>query len=120
MKWFTGVLTLEELHKRYIKLARQYHPDIGGNEEIMKEINAERDELQKSLKVHFKESTTWFSELEDLLRIARIKNYKIGWVAIQALKFARSYEDCLQIAKACHYKEGWAWYKWKEMENKSS
>ena len=52
---------------------------------------------------------------EEFLQIAKKKNYKIGWVAFQSLKYARSYEDCLHIAKVCNYKPGWAKYRWAEI-----
>ena len=52
---------------------------------------------------------------EEFLTIAKEKDYKIGWVAIQSLEHARSYDDCLHIAEVCKYKPGWAWYKWKEI-----
>lgn len=44
-KYFAGVKTVEELRKRYRELLKQHHPDNGGNEEIMKEINTEYDRL---------------------------------------------------------------------------
>ena len=50
MKWFVGVTTLDELKKRYRKLAMQHHPDMGGDLETMKEINNEHDELFELLK----------------------------------------------------------------------
>ena len=119
-KWFTGITTLDELDKMYKKLARRHHPDVGGNEETMKEINVERDELRQVIKNGFPsdETSNQFSDLDELVLIAKIRGYKIGWVAIRALKFARSYEDCLRIARACHYKDGWAWHKWKEMKSR--
>lgn len=49
---------------------------------------------------------------EDFLEIAKRKNYKIGWVAINALNYAQSYEDCLHIAEICGYKRAWANHKW--------
>ena len=57
---------------------------------------------------------------EEFLIIAKEKHYKIGWVAIQALEYAKSYEDCLKIARICKYKEGWAWYKWKEIQERTA
>lgn len=44
-KYFTGIKTVEKLRKKYRELLKQHHPDNGGNEEIMKEINLEYDSL---------------------------------------------------------------------------
>lgn len=44
-KWFRDITTVEELRKRYRELLKQYHPDNGGNEETMKEINTAYDRL---------------------------------------------------------------------------
>ena len=125
MKWFIGISDLKSLRKKYVKLAKENHPDHGGNEENMKEINLEYATLSKLLKsdVHFRETYTFHQENEnqptrpeEFLIIAKKKNYKIGWVAMQSLKYAKSYEDCLRIARVCNYKDGWAWYKWKEIQ----
>ena len=40
--------TLEELDKQYKELAKQHHPDIGGDTKIMQAINAECEELEKN------------------------------------------------------------------------
>ena len=50
MKYFTNITTLDELKKAYRRLAMQYHPDCGGDEETMKAINAEHDALFEQLK----------------------------------------------------------------------
>ena len=42
--------TLEELKAMYRQLAMQHHPDVGGNEEAMKAVNNEYDELFPKLK----------------------------------------------------------------------
>jgi len=41
MKYFNNVKDLTELRKLYYQLALKFHPDRGGNEEIMKLINNE-------------------------------------------------------------------------------
>lgn len=45
MKWFKDVSSIEELRKRYKELLKKHHPDNGGNEETMKEINRQYDTL---------------------------------------------------------------------------
>lgn len=45
MKWFTNVHTVEELRKQYRQLMKKHHPDVGGNTEDAKEINAEYERL---------------------------------------------------------------------------
>lgn len=45
MKWFTNVHTVEELRKQYRQLMKEHHPDVGGNTEDAKQINAEYERL---------------------------------------------------------------------------
>lgn len=40
--YFEGANTLEEIEARYRELARQYHPDVGGDTAVMAEINRQR------------------------------------------------------------------------------
>lgn len=44
-RFFEGVKDVQELRKKYKELLKQYHPDNGGDAEVMKEINAEYDAL---------------------------------------------------------------------------
>lgn len=41
MKWFNDCGSLEEVKATYKKLAKQYHPDLGGDTVTMQEINKE-------------------------------------------------------------------------------
>ena len=50
MKYFKNIKTLEELRREYRRLIKINHPDNGGSEEIMKEINNEYEELFERLK----------------------------------------------------------------------
>lgn len=50
MKFFNECKTAEELKTLYKKLARKNHPDLGGDLETMKKINAEYDEMYERLK----------------------------------------------------------------------
>ena len=49
MKYFSNPTTLEELRTQYKKLAMKYHPDLGGTNEQMQEINAEYEDLLKTV-----------------------------------------------------------------------
>ena len=59
MKWFKDVKSLDELRKLYRKLVIRYHPDNGGSEDIIKEVNAEYDILFKRLKSDFEHKDTY-------------------------------------------------------------
>lgn len=50
MLYFQDVKTLDELKKEYRRLAMLHHPDVGGSEEAMKEVNNEHDYLFELLK----------------------------------------------------------------------
>ncbi len=41
MKWFNACKTLDQVKATYKKLAKQYHPDLGGDTLTMQEINKE-------------------------------------------------------------------------------
>ena len=42
--YFAEIRTVEELRKKYRELLKMYHPDNGGDEETMKEINRQYDD----------------------------------------------------------------------------
>ena len=79
--------TLEELKTMYRKLAMQYHPDRGGNSEIMQIINNEYDELFPKLKsvhktkdgeTYTKENTETADSFKDLIsELMRMDNITI-------------------------------------------
>ena len=50
MKYFTNCTTLDELKKEYRRLVMLHHPDKGGNDDIMKQINNEHDIKFEDLK----------------------------------------------------------------------
>lgn len=44
---FTSNFTKEELKKRYLELSKKYHPDLNGDEEMMKKVNMAYEILKK-------------------------------------------------------------------------
>lgn len=67
MKWFKEVSGLDELRKLYRKLVVKHHPDNGGEEDAIKEINAEYEKRFKELKETF-ESGENFKDASDKQR----------------------------------------------------
>lgn len=56
MKYFTNCKTLNELKAEYRRLVMIHHPDRGGDEEAMKAINNEYDELFPVLKLQYNQT----------------------------------------------------------------
>ena len=52
MRYFENIKTVEELKKLYKKLTVKNHPDNGGCENIMAQINKEYDELLKHFEIY--------------------------------------------------------------------
>lgn len=59
MKWFQEITTLKELRKEYRRLVVKHHPDNGGSEDVIKEINSEYDILFKRMKDDFEHKDTY-------------------------------------------------------------
>ena len=77
MGYFNNIGTLEELKKEYKSLARQHHPDMGGNLEDMQKINAEFDKL---FKIYQSRPTAEKSETEETAESFRSEFYtQNGW-----------------------------------------
>ena len=59
MKWFQNIETLKDLRKEYRRIVVKHHPDNGGSEDTIKEINAEYNTLFKRLKNDFEHKDTY-------------------------------------------------------------
>lgn len=55
--WLVNAKNLDELKAQYYTLARQHHPDVGGDTDIMQQINAEYSLRVKLFKAGFNVST---------------------------------------------------------------
>lgn len=49
-RYFDHLNTLAELHAEYKRLALRYHPDMGGDDKTMAEINGQYDDAVKRIK----------------------------------------------------------------------
>ncbi len=124
MKWFTNPQTLEELKKQYKRLAMKHHPDIGGSDADMKEINAEYDSLFNRLKnVHQTaegktytaktETTETADEFKEIInRIINLKNINIeicgSWIWLTGDTY--QHRTILKELKFRYSKSKSAWY----------
>lgn len=59
MKWFQNIETLKDLRKEYRRFVVKHHPDNGGSEDVIKEINVEYDILFKRLKHDYEHKDTY-------------------------------------------------------------
>ncbi len=98
MKWFEEINNLNELRKQYRKLVVGHHPDNGGSEETIKEINAEYDILFKRLKHDFEHKDTyqnatdkqkqqydWQKDIhirETVMRLSKFKGIKVEVIGV--------------------------------------
>lgn len=91
MKYFESCKSKEDAKKLYKKLAFQYHPDKGGDVEIMKAINNEFDDFMKNFREEKKDSkkeyeftaTTYRNLIEQLIKFDDITIDVVGcfiWV----------------------------------------
>mgnify|MGYP002508308230 CR=1 FL=1 len=123
MKYFTNCKTLEQLKAEYKKLALKNHPDCGGDEQVMKEINKEYDEVFPKLKnIHVnkdgqayeKENTETVDEFKDiitaLMRMELVTAEIIGsfiWVSGNT----KPYKDQLKELGFKWHSKKLCWYK---------
>ena len=73
----------EDIRKQYLKLAKTWHPDCGGNNEAMKQINAEFDFLDNNFSKYINFETD-FKE-KSFINIERFKNALNPIIALQGL-----------------------------------
>ncbi len=73
---FTGDFTEENLRKKYLELSKKYHPDMGGNDELMKKVNTAYDTLKVKTANY---NLPYFNTLkEELQKFVSKKIYEVG------------------------------------------
>jgi len=136
MKYFKDIKTISELKREYYKLAKQYHPDVGGTTEIMQKINGEYDILFVLLKNRInyddydnqtaeeKQNYTYKTEMpsdyQDIIsKIIHFENCELEicgyWIWLSGE--TKSYKDILKSLKFRWSNNKQAWY-WRNNESK--
>lgn len=69
MKFFENIKTIEEIKKIYHSLSLQYHPDNGGDIEIMKTINAEYKEAFTKINASINKNISFDEVPENFINI---------------------------------------------------
>ena len=121
--YFTKIETLEELKKRYKQLALKNHPDVGGDVEIMKKINAEYDKIFSEVKnfcrnkdgeIYNKKTTETEQEFKDIinevLKMNKVIIEIIGtfiWLSGET----KPYKEQIKKLKFKYSANKEAWYK---------
>ena len=133
MKYFKNVRTLEELKKQYKKLAKEFHPDLNGGttNEIMKEINAEYDDLFNKVKnfhvnadgeTYEKETTETSGEFKEIINSIINFNVDIEIIGTWVWCF-NSYEYRVQLKelgfKYAAKRQAWCWHSGEYKPRKS-
>jgi curved DNA-binding protein CbpA len=124
MKFFEGIINLNDLRKEYRRLAFLYHPDKGGDTAIMQVINYQYDRLSKRLingnadfseaRKHYEQAVS--EEIREMIdRIIFLKGVEIevigGWIWITGNTFpVRSMLKGLGFMFS-HAKTAWYWHK---------
>lgn len=125
LKFYANCHTLEELKAEYKRLAKMYHPDCGGSDEIMAQVNAQYDELAKILPKTRADGTTYQPRQEEreapeqfraaVAAVIGLDGLEIelcgAWLWVTGSTFA--HRDALKAAGYRWSKNKQAWY-WHE------
>jgi hypothetical protein len=119
--YFAGLTTPEEIKKAYRDLARQHHPDLGGDLETMKAINAAYHAALsgqngsvndgRTYKYNHKAEQEIMDVIAELLKLPNLEISLIGyWVWVQG--DTKPCKDQLK-ARGCRWHSGRSCWYWK-------
>ncbi|OUB81196.1 hypothetical protein [Bacillus wiedmannii] len=111
MKFFQSVTTLEDLKKEYKKLAKKYHPDLGGKHEDFINLKKEYDELVQKLNGKEEHSKAYQNIIDELIKY-EIEIEIIGtWIWITGNTYTLKSELKELGFKWASKKKAWYWYE---------
>ena len=126
--WFYGCNTEGAIKSRYRDLARQHHPDLGGDTAIMQDINACYEIALKTdyRRQGFDESKiTWRWDLDreilykvvELMKISDTLTVEICGLWVWVSGNTKTYKDALKRA-GCYYAAKKACWYWRRASDK--
>lgn len=100
---FTSNFTKEEIKKRYLELSKKYHPDLNGDEEMMKKINSAYEVL-KSGNSQYKTAKKQDNYDKTLIKYYNILKEKLSVYASKTVylpnmleyKYAKAIEETIE------------------------
>jgi hypothetical protein len=129
MKYFEGLTDEKSIKDRYKELAKKHHPDIGGDAEVMKEVNSQ---YEKVLEGVYQKSGKSITEIEELMKNNLVVrevlnkvialegiNVELCWMWIWITGNTQPIKEILKQAGFFWASQKKAWY-WRPEEAKSS
>ena len=119
MKYFTNCKTAEELKKEYHRLARENHPDLGGDTATMQQINAEFEKAAERIASGYTMDDQNAESAADIAEFASVLNILFGlggieielcgtWLWITGSTYA--HKDAIKAAGCKWSAKKKAWY----------
>ena len=119
MKYFTDCKNAEELKKEYHRLARENHPDLGGDTATMQQINAEFEKAAERIASGYTMDDQNAESAADIAEFASVLNILFGlggieielcgtWLWITGSTYA--HKDAIKAAGGKWSPKKKAWY----------